>query len=708
MKKIYAFAASALLAMTAFGASAQEGVTYTLSPATDATYESLPTELVLTATGTVNGVEIASLKKEVLVGNPLKMTNPSAKTQALSRAVYAANTITVPTMNYSNPYNGFDMAEEGEWTITLVKNAFQFVDAAGNVIKTDEGGTIKNDEMTFTYKVGAAAEELVDTYKMTVAPSNEGTFKSFPEELVITIDGSYDGVKIANLKAGFSNLVKIKNPEGTTVQVAYSKYKFDGNTITVPVASLTNFNPNLKGEYTLTLVKNTIYFLDGEKANIKFDGKNTSNSEEMVLVYNVEGEEEENPDPIDDSVKYDIELTQTTPKLIGFDFNVNDRSFETIQFVFNMPQLQLTDAAAVTITGPGYSYTEALKVNMYPATSTNFKALFKQDPVYNGEYTLTIPQGVLGDAAWIADHEKGHANAAVNVKFNVVGGKEYVAGGVETIFNPAVNPGNGKVNSLEKVTMTFPSEVFYAEDTQLKVGYTSDLSATAYQNYGTASIKRISATEVELEFSNALTGKGGYRVTVPEGTFWDATHNENEDAGSINAEQLLDWIYIPAAAEVKILSTEPANDSKVGSLTTGYKVVVNTDNNSAVKLMTLSIEGINLNDDRVAPVYPIEEDDEQSTAKTAEGAPCWVNNGAEIPLEDGWLYTFYVTLYDNNDLECASKEFDVYGDYKVGVMTIDLDADNEIIFNINGVRVNNADQLPAGLYIRNGKKVVVK
>ncbi len=47
---------------------------------------------------------------------------------------------------------------------------------------------------------------------------------------------------------------------------------------------------------------------------------------------------------------------------------------------------------------------------------------------------LTIPQGVLGTEAWIADPEKGRANEAVSITFNVNG----ETGPVEnTTFNPS-------------------------------------------------------------------------------------------------------------------------------------------------------------------------------------------------------------------------------------------------------------------------------
>lgn len=62
------------------------------------------------------------------------------------------------------------------------------------------------------------------------------------------------------------------------------------------------------------------------------------------------------------------------------------------------------------------------------------------------------------------------------------------------------------------------------------------------------------------------------------------------------------------------------------------------------------------------------------------------------------VYTFVVT---------ADSKVSVEKDRNVGISSIGADASETVIYNLQGVRVTNAN-LPAGIYIVNGKKVVVK
>ncbi len=662
MRFSYSLALVAMSCLAAPNLFAQEPVV-TLSPE-PGNYETLPSEFVITVDGP------ASIKKNIVGGNPLLVTDP-AGTNTQWTGTYSGNTVTCK----ANSQAKLDL--DGEYTVTVRANSFTCV--------WEDGTTSGVPATTFTYKVG-------DPYavKVSISPA-PGEYEELPTEFVLTFDGP-ESIK-KNIIGG--NPLLITDPAGTKTQVTGT---YNGNTITCKVPASVKLD--LSGDYTVTFRDKSVnyYFPD-------LTSPIASTTEDFT--YTVKGQGgggQDEPQP----VAYDIEVKGFQPSLTPLDLEM--KTLETLQIVFNMPNLGLDEDAnaTVTISGPDYKQTSQLKPNM--PTTGNFKANF-QDPKYNGTYTLTIPQGVVGDAEWLADHSKGHANAAVNFEFTVVGGQEAPAVlGVTSTFNPIVTPGSeSKVTTLTRVFMEFESAPFYAEGTQFKVTYKEDLSSTGNgSSYGTASIEQGSENELIIVFNPAPKAKGQYLMTVPAGSFWDQTHADNAEAGQINGNLNLAWYLFPETVKVDVISHTPASNAKVAAFYAHQPgIIINTNNNDAVAKLDVEVTRYEYDNDSAMPRTIVNA---TSTAKTEDGAICWINDSdTDIALPDGYWYEVMYTIYDAEGNVLGDGLFEFDGDVETSVITINADAAQKGIYNLQGIRINRAaNELPAGLYIIDGKKTIIR
>lgn len=156
--------------------------------------------------------------------------------------------------------------------------------------------------------------------------------------------------------------------------------------------------------------------------------------------------------------------------------------------------------------------------------------------------------------------------------------------------------------------------------------------------------------------------------------------------------------------EVKVVSTVPAADAKVAKFAKGESIVVNTDNNAAVAKMTFKVVAEPKEEGAEATVVFSGE----STAKNVDGAISWTNEGEDVTLVPEQNYKLEFSLFDADGDLLVSDAVSFVGDKGDGVESIDAENAPKAIFNIQGVRVNApADQLPAGLYIIDGKKVFI-
>ena len=406
-------------------------------------------------------------------------------------------------------------------------------------------------------------------------------------------------------------------------------------------------------------------------------------------------------------VQYDIEMIKTIPSLTPFD--LQNKTLETLQLYFNGVNLKLDASLSpvVTVKGPNFLRQSALKPNMAMGTVTVFKTSLS-DPEYNGTYTLSLPEGVLGDAEWMADHTKGHANAAVNMTFEVIKGKDPSTITEDLTFMPLVTPSGGStVSDMSDIVFSFDSYPYWEEGVEFELQKLVIMGGSEIKTPSAkAHPERGEGNDVKIVFSKEIKSKGRYFLTVPKGSFWNEGHQTNPDGGALNAEMVLEWQFTPPLPDIQMISHVPATDEHVGVFKMGEPgVVINTTNNGIVDSMNVKIVE-----------YPLDSEDGSGTTivssrtydKTEEGAPCWINRtDADIALNPDCYYECTVKLYQSSTV-ILEELFEFYGSDTVGVEAVEETVEDARIYTIQGMPVSRpAEELPAGLYIVAGKKVLI-
>lgn len=622
MRKIYALAASALMACCSLTASAaDEGVTITIDPPTTEKLAEFPETFTISFAGD----NIASIAKNALKGNPVKVTTPENIVKQCTAAFDAeAKSITITT------HKDIDRSVEGDYTVELVAGGVKYVDAAGT--KTNCSAEI------FTYTIGAADDGPVQSVDEGITilfdPSLTKELNEFPESFSMTFGGCESIAKNIMVNPP----VRVQAP-GSDAWVACNG-TFSGTTLTI--TTNTALDRNLKGEYTVELKAGGVKYVDADN--------NKTNCSLQQFKYNVNGQGGSQEDP-DQPVQYDLVIGSYVPNLAkGLDLEM--KGIETLQMtVASKSKVTPAEGAMVTITGPSYAQAAPLQFNMSNATTTWLKAMFPNDPVYNGAYTLTIPKGAFGDEAWTADPEKGHANDAISFQFEVTGGKDPSEITIDTSFTYSnINPPlqtmmDYKPGLFDNTIITFAEKVYFDDKAELKVGRMADFSAMGYSDYGTATLERISDTELKVIWNPEIDKKGGYQLTIPQGTFWNQAHEDDPAKGAVNAATNLKWLVAEASVSLTVNSTDPKNGDQISGFAKGSRMTFNTSDNSLVKAVKLSITQYENDNDMAQPVN-ILTDNVYVCTNTAGEDPFWENTGDDIDFSAGHWYELTYQLLD--------------------------------------------------------------
>ena len=160
------------------------------------------------------------------------------------------------------------------------------------------------------------------------------------------------------------------------------------------------------------------------------------------------------------------------------------------------------------------------------------------DPMYDGEYTMIIPQGSFGDSAWQKDAALGHANKEFTCKFTLTG--LGIEGGVEYTLEPLeITPTGNEVNDLSVVTVKFP------EGTKMKEGTKATLSSTVVRYEVTVDVEEIGDGEFRCTFDPAPTEAQTYTLIIERGAFGDEIYMADNAYGLASASVGKAWEFVP-------------------------------------------------------------------------------------------------------------------------------------------------------------------
>lgn len=536
--------------------------------------------------------------------------------------------------------------------------------------------------------MASAISVSAQDYTVSISPSPEDTYEALPREFVVT----FDGPKSISENIFVSNPLLITAPDGKTKQrTPITNINGTSVTFTIPEA----YDRNQSGTYTVELIQDGLFLTWA-------DGARTKNAAQSwtYTVDNGQGGGGED----DNAVKHDIEITGFQPKLEQLD--IANKTLETLQIIVNCGDVRPTEDAYVTVTGPGYACIAKLLYNMGQGGQNTWLKVSLTEPKYNGDYTLSIPAESMGNPAWFENPETGRTNDVIEIPFKVIGGADpstmEVNTGLGVLYTPATNT---KLDTIEEITMTFTEDVLFDEDVTVNAFRMTNFQAIGYSDYGTASFERLAPNKVKVIFENGITSKGDYKITIPEGTFYTADFKENPKVGKCNAAQSPNWMYLPKIETVEVESTVPEANAKISHFPVGYQVIVNTSNNELVASMNFTLTQYESDNDMVAPKTLLSE---STDVKNDEGAICWTSK-EEVIFSKKYYYDLEFTLLNAEEQTIAEGTISFDGDDYTGIEEVMEQNGANSIFSIQGIRIEKSvDQLPSGLYIINGKKIIKK
>jgi hypothetical protein len=330
-----------------------------------------------------------------------------------------------------------------------------------------------------------------------------------------------------------------------------------------------------------------------------------------------------------------------------------------------------------------------------------------------GTYTITIPSGsVLG---FIDEDGNSEAIGAATVTYVVGdGGSSSETEG----YKVTIDPEEGEVEELGSFTLTFEGAnlvkasdeatrddfpYYGTVDAEGNITKVSQLSANTYAGNNTMTVKTYTT----------VTAAGKYAIVVPKGYYFVD--------GNEPAEELV-FYYTIAEPEVKMymeaVFVDPEEEATVENLDKiKFTFKVYDENYEEIT------EGLTYkHNSYTAPKLGLLNDDKASFKSynngTISGTDPDLLWSSYYGVTDAGYYIFtipanYMTATDANGNTVSNGEtmamFEFAPDQS-GVGSIKFEKiENGAIYNLNGVKLDaDANNLPAGIYIINGKKTVVK
>lgn len=583
--------------------------------------------------------------------------NGEAVAGATIKIPYGSKTITVTP--------SADLTAPGTYVLTVPAYSICGYDDSYNLTDLDK-------DLTFTWEIKGSATDLDFSY--TATPAGGSTVGSL-NDITLTF-GALETVSLSGDVALKVNDVAQAAPQVTAT----------GNTLKiVPAAAIAS------GNVSVTIKADQ---LTGKAGAVTAKAK-----QDIVLNYTVAS-----------AVSYTLKANFSNPKPnANNEISVAEKSLTSIFFYCDKKDIVVDPNPS----GPNVTIRQAEGDFIATATlkksyglnfnSSYFMADFGKEPTQNGKYIITFDQGAFGDAAWAADHSLGVSNPEFTLEFTVIGGQGEQK--VQYTFEGTVDPAEGEYNDAEvfkTVTVTFDQAVTGATDKAV-----ATLKGNDYEQ--TAAFVLKEAGVFEATFTTLPATAGTYVLSVPEGVFGDTKFIDSKgEEGNTNTAIRAIYRFTGGGSLVTYelegaVTPEAGNYENAADFTT----VTVTFADETVDLLpgvkaSLASEGY------------------KAEAKfTAQGNGTFTATFEPAPTADGdYVLTIPEGAFGNvafvtsqGEKGIGSKELTVTYTLKaltgIDAITVATLKGREV-YNLNGVRLTNVENLPAGVYVVDGKKVFVK
>lgn len=416
----------------------------------------------------------------------------------------------------------------------------------------------------------------------------------------------------------------------------------------------------------------------------------------------------------------------------AFTFTWNIASASGLDFTFEAdPQNGSTVAelAEVTLTFPGLDAILVEEANVevkidgatleaanYTVADKDTKAIvvsFNPAVVINGlvpnKVEITFPaETLLGSKG-----EEVHFNdTPVILTYNIVAAAAY---DIDVILSRPTDPNaNGEISANKSIESFF----FSADIQGLGVPAGTEHNVTIKEVNGdfeaSARLKKAGGLNPDFSYFSAAFGKeptynGEYVITIARGALGDQTWLENPEFGRSNDEVVLRFTLVDGVERNRYTIDYLSIDPEAGAFATGDEIS---------KVTVTFPEGVAPVTNASATLAGVDTDYASTAVFSKVSDGVYEVTFTPAPTENG-TYVFAVAagafgdeaFVANTATGNGSKAIDLT--YKIdstlGINGIALDAADTVIYNLQGARIDaKFSQLPEGIYIVNGKKIIKK
>lgn len=390
---------------------------------------------------------------------------------------------------------------------------------------------------TLTYFIGGGSSDASVKYDLDIISTKPAEGKvdmsNYTWEVTtFDINADYDLAPESDKQASLVCESAGYNKSGTISNVSASAF--------VRTLKFTNGNePTKTGTYVLTIPEGTFGDADWRQ-----DPKTGHANREIKVYFMVSANG-------NITTAYDIDITSVTP---ANDATVSIANDTPVSISFTAPgELGFFPQQKIGVACPGAEYNGFAIINSAETADdvTTFNLSLDTPITVNGEYTLTFPEGLIGDADYIANWANGHSNKAFTTSFIVEGGADQPE---TTKYDLAytVTPENGSQLPIKEkvfISFEFPEGTVPTEDSPR-----ASLQSSQANYFLTVLFQKGEKNGTfTLNYATAPKREGTYTISIPEGLFFNEALNSYSPA--------IELAYIIQDTAIDEIPTDDLNSS---------------------------------------------------------------------------------------------------------------------------------------------------